>query len=260
MRALRLCGLAALLTLATAAFAYPTLSGPSGQAVIPTGFAAGSGLHLAADWQDTDAGHIIPIRALLGLGTNAELGVAYAPFEDDAVVNRLLGANAKFSFGQFLGGRGAIGASFNRFELDEDLDLDDNDEVDFTQVYFAWTRCFNTGAGASGRPNLALTLGVNWTSTDPDTSLVPFVPDDEAFRFNAGVALAISPSIELMAEWQSEADEIGDEEAITAFTGRFYFSDNFAAQIGFTNAIGPIGTGDHNFFAGLSYGFGGSSE
>lgn len=256
MLRLRMCGLAALLALTAAAFAYPTLYGPTGQAVIPTGMAAGPGIRVAADWQDTDGGSIVPIRAIFGLGSNAELGVAYAPFNDDPAVDQLLGANAKWSFGEFLGGRGALGVNFNRLELSEDLDLTD-DQVDFTQAYFAWTRCFNV---SGDRPNLGLTWGVNWTSTDPNDDLEPFVPDDEAFRFFAGAALSLMPNLELMAEWQSEDEDVGDVDPITAFTARYYFSETFAAEVGTTNAIGPIGTDEQNLFAGLSFGFGGNRD
>lgn len=257
MRIFRFCGLAAALALAVSAMAYPTLSGPTGQAVIPTGYTAGSGFTVAADWQDLEEGSAIPLRVLFGLGSNAELGAAYTIFDDatlDGVddggveLDNAWNVNGKFAVGRFLGGQGALGAQWSTFDTNVDFG------VDFLQAYFAWTGCFDpTGIG---RPNTSLTWGVNWTQADPDVG-----DTSDAFRFFAGVGFGLTDKLALLAEYQTEDEDVFDTDPISAITARYWLSRTTGLQVGYTNALGGmIGTDNHNLFAGLTFGLGGGYD
>ena len=75
MKQLILLGLA--LTLASAAFAFPTFSGLTGGAVLPTSDVAYAGqLEVAGDWVNTDAA-FTPLRAVYGLNDQFEVAFGY---------------------------------------------------------------------------------------------------------------------------------------------------------------------------------------
>lgn len=68
--------------LACAVQAYPTLTGPTGLATLPTAAVAPAGqLQLAADYYDTEIESTIPVRVLYGIGDNFEIGATYVSFE-----------------------------------------------------------------------------------------------------------------------------------------------------------------------------------
>lgn len=243
MNTLRICGLFAALALTVSAMAYPTLTGPTGQAVIPTAMTAGSGFTIAADYQNlTGEGDGIPIRALLGIGQNLEIGVLYEIFNDESGLDNAMGANAKFALGNILGGRTAIGAQFIRLETDFD------DTLEVIQAYLAWTRRMAIGDEQA----LALTLGANWTQADFDGDSI----DDT--RFFAGLDLALSERLNVLIDYQTASSEF-EEDPISAVTARIALNRMLALQVGTTNALGPIGLDEHNFFIGLNARFGGGA-
>lgn len=275
MKRIMMLGMAtAMLLLGTACFAYPTLGGPTGQAVIPTAYTAAPGLTLAADWQQLEEGSAIPIRALFGIGSNVEIGAMYTTFNDDAILpmpfvsdmtdvllgfpaDKMWGANAKWRFGRFLGGDAALGAQFQRFTPDIDIDLD----TDFSQAYFAWSTMLSNAPSIFA--DSTFSWGVNWTKMKRDEFILvvdeePFlVPeyDENAVRLFAGLMLVLSDSIALEGEFQTKSEKLGDQDPLTALTARFAISPNFTLQAGWTNAApgGMFATSDHNFFAGLAF-------
>ncbi|MHB0938941.1 MAG: hypothetical protein ACYDCO_22365 [Armatimonadota bacterium] len=253
MSTLRISGLLLALALAVSAFAaYPTLSGPSGQAVIPTAMTAGPGFTIAADYHNLDEGSVIPIRVLFGFGDTIEVGVLYATLDDVAPFgldfDNPWGVNAKWKFAQFLGGDAAIGGQYITAPFTiEGIDFDGT----VSQAYFAWTREF----GLSETQNLGFTWGVNWTQIDPD--IIDSVDDT---RFFAGLDLALSDRISVLADYQTRSDELLDERALSAVTARIRLTNAVVLQFGSTNAFGPIATEDHNFFAGLGFQFGGAQD
>lgn len=237
-----------VLACAGAAFAYPTLTGPTGLAVLPTGYVAPAGFTVAGDWQDLEDGSVVPTRALFGFGSSAELGGAFDFINDDALgLDQAWGANAKIRIGKILGGDSAIGAQFRR-----ETDLADFD-TDFTQGYFAWTTGFTTGMSAFSA--VGITWGVNWTRLDPE---VGDSADD--WRFFAGADVRITKGINLVAEYQTDEASLGDADPISAFTARITLSPSLQAQVGTTNAYGLRGLADHNVFAGLTFAFGARGE
>jgi len=247
MNTLRICGLLAALALAVSAMAYPTLSGATGQAVIPTADVAGSGLTVAADYQNFDVGNGIPIRALFGIGSNAEVGASYMFFDEDTGLDNAIAANAKLAFGNILGGRPAVGAQFLR------LEDTDGFTADVIQAYLAWTH--NTMLGEEDAQALAITLGANWTQVDAEGE---DTIDDT--RFFAGVDLALSNRLSVLVDYQTESSDLLDASPLTAVSARIALSRMLTLQVGTTNALGPIALDEHNFFIGLSAGFGNRAE
>ncbi len=229
-----------------ASHGYPTLTGSSGQAVIPTGTTGPLGTTLAADWQtltpDSAAG--FPGRILLSFGPNMELGGSYEVYNNHAVIERAWGLNGKLSTGvPFFGGVTAVGAQFRR-EIAAGLD------TDYLQPYLAWTTRF--APDEDGFSNVELTLGGNWTRiTDPMSNV------SNGFRGFAGVTVNLSDAIDLMAEYQTKNTALGDIDPIIAYTARLHFSQNLAAQVGITNADGFVGTPDQRIFGGLMLYLGG---
>ena len=262
----------ALLLMGTIGFAYPTLGGPTGQAVIPTAYTAASGLTVAADYQKLEDGNAIPIRALFGFGSTFELGVMYAKFSDSALTpfpitsdltdvlllfpsDNIWGANGKWRFGRFLGGDAAVGAQFQRLKTDVDVNFD------FSQAYIAWSTMLSNAPSIFA--DSTLTVGANWTKVkrdsftlliDEDTIDVPEY-DEDAIRLNAGLMVVVSKSIAIEGEIQTKSEKLGDQDPLTALTARFAISPNFTLQAGWSNAEpgGMFATSDHNFFAGLSF-------
>lgn len=254
MSTLRISGLLLALALAVSAFAaYPTLSGPSGQAVIPTAMTAGPGFTVAADYHNIGDGNVIPIRVLFGLGDNIELGVLYAvlndvvPFGVDQ--DNPWGVNAKWKFAQFLGGDAAIGAQYITapFTLGDEVDFDGT----LIQAYFAWTRNFALG----DTQNLGFTWGANWTQIDPD-----IIDKFDDVRFFAGLDLALSERLSVLVDYQTKSTDLFDERALSTATARIKLTPMIDLQFGSTNAFGPVALDDHEFFAGLAFKFGGARD
>jgi len=249
MNTLRICGILAALALAVSAMAFPapTLMGPTGQAVIPTADVAGPGFTVAADYQNFDVGNGIPIRALFGIGSNVEIGASFTIFDEDTDLDNAMGANAKFAFGNILGGRPAVGAQFFRLE-----DID-GDTADVIQAYLAWTH--RSVLGEEDAQALAFTLGANWTQIDAEGEETI---DDT--RFFAGIDLSLSDRLSVLVDYQTESSDLLDASPITAVSARVAINRMLALQVGTTNALGPIALDEHNFFIGLSADFGGRGE
>jgi hypothetical protein len=247
MKTRDLWGVVGMFVLTQAAWAYPTLTGPTGQAVVPTAAVAPVGLSVAADWQELEAEHGLPLRAQLSLGSVAEIGAAFDPFSTDAGIDQALGLNGKLQIGQWATGTAALGAQYRNEEFTGGF------EQDFMQAYFAWSTQMRPGT--LGIADVGLNLGVNWTEVDPDLGNT-----ENGFRIFAGVRVGVTDSIALMGEYQSEDEDLGDADPITAFTVRFQLTPGIAAQVGITNAVGLIASPDHNLFAGLNFSFGMGQE
>lgn len=251
MSTLRISGLLLALALTVSAFAaYPTLSGPSGQAVIPTAMTAGPGFTVAADFHNLDSGSSIPVRVLFGLGDNLEFGALYSTLDDVTLegvdLDNPWGVNAKFAFADLFGGKAAVGAEY----ITESFSLGEADfDGTVTQAYLAWTRPFALGEVQS----LGVTVGANWTQIDPDV-----IDSFDDIRYFAGLDLALSERIAVLADYQTRSSDLLDARALSAITARIALTSAIDLQFGSTNAFGPIATEDHNFFAGLKFQFGGN--
>lgn len=217
-----------VLAFAAAAWTYPTLTGPSGLATLPTTAITLPGMYqVAVDWYNTDPDTSIPIRVLYGAGDNLELGATLIFSEDDA-----FGINAKYVSPLNL-------ADFNLAIGGQFLSAD----TDFAQLYIVGTRRFNDEVTP-----LNGTVGLNWTRMSNGTS-------DEGTRIFVGMEAVLSDNLSLAGELQTRKASLGDDRALWSLVGRYTFSDVLTAQIGVTN--GPIvGNTDHQFFFGAAYLFG----
>jgi len=219
-----------------AAYAYPTLTGPTGLATIPTAAVAAAGqLQVAADYYDAEGDSAIPIRALYGIGENFEVGLGYW-MQDD---NDGFMLNAKYltplTFGDMAW---AAGAQY--------IDLDAMDTI--LQAYFVGTKQFSEAG--EGTPGFSGSIGFNWTDVD--------AADDSAFRFFVGGELAFANNLTVNAEFQTKDDDI-EADSLWSIGVRYPFTEALTGQLGYTN--GPIvGFDDSNFFLGLNYGFGLGAE
>lgn len=253
MSTLRISGLLLALALTVSAFAaYPTLSGPSGQAVIPTATTAGPGFTVAADFHNLDSGSAIPVRVLFGFGDKLEVGALYAFLDDATLVGLDLdnpwGVNAKYAFADLFGGKAAVGGEY----ITESFTLGEADfDGTVTQAYVAWTRPFALGEVQK----LGVTVGANWTQIDPDV-----IDKIDDIRYFAGLDLALSDRIAVLADYQTRSSDLFDAKAMSAITARIALTQMIDLQFGSTNAFGPIAGEDHNFFAGLAVKFGGTKS
>jgi len=237
MKMLTLLGLA--VALAGAAFAYPTLTGPTGMATLPTAETLPAGqLNLAADYYNTSDGPIentYPVRLSFGVTENVEIGGAFLLQEDmDMWV-----IHAKLSpLLPLLGFNWGAGAQYAQ----QDFPVLGDDTI--TQVYWVGDMVMNEGG--EGQPTFDLTLGMNWTDSD--------LLNDDAIRFFAGVRAGFVNNFSVGAEYQTEDDDL-DAEALWSAYARLGLTDTIAVQAGWTN--GPFfGTNDHNLFVGINFGWG----
>ena len=285
------------LAFACAAYAYPTLTGPTGLATLPTAAVAPAGqLQIAADYYDTEGDSTIPLRVLYGVGGNLEFGLLYAfsnqsmvlEVEDDFALtfdaDNTWGLNAKYALPVDLAGfQFAAGAQYltsdfavtvvdllGEFPTEELASIDTNT----TQVYLVGTRAFTLGG--DGSPALNGTLGLNWTRMKLDLTGEEIVPEsisESGFRFFGGLEALFANNLSLAVEFQTEEEDLGDTDMLWSFVGRYPFTPSLSAQIGYTNAsnipamfegelgitmLGLNGGGEHNFFAGLNFAWDGT--
>ncbi len=227
-----------VVALVGAAFAYPTLTGPTGLITLPTASSLPAGqISLAADYYNTSDGPVensYPVRATLGLASSIEVGAAYL-FQDNADMWVL---NAKLSpIINLIGFDWGAGAQYAK------QNLTPADETVF-QLY--WVGTMMMSDVDEGQPAIGLTVGANWTDSD--------LLDDNTLRFFAGVEAGFANNFSLIAEYQTE-DEDFETDPVWSVGARFGFTDAISAQVAWTN--GPFfGRGEHNLTAGINFGWG----
>ena len=207
--------------LACAAYAYPTLTGPTGLVIVPTAAVVPAGqLQVSMDWwytfANTDA--IIPVRVMYGLNDQFEIGAAYitSEFGDSDV----LGLNAKFVL-PFTAADAAwaVGASY--------LDAEDGDSSfgASLSVTKAFTENFNG------------TAALLWNEEG-------FLTDEE-FSIGLGAEAILENGLVLVGEYVNFLP--GAELNMAA---RYPITEALTAQVGFVfNTSSP--------FIGATYAFGG---
>jgi hypothetical protein len=228
------------------ALAYPTLIGPTGQAVIPTAEIAPAFLTVAGDYRNLPAGTSFPVRALVTPLSSLEVGALYDPYDDEALLEEAWSANAKIQALEIFGGETAVGAIFRRETDRADFD------TDYWQGYFAWTSDFDREFDTT---NIVLTWGVNWTQLEFANGV-----SEEAVRGFAGLRLLFANGVTLAGEYQTKASDLGDADPLTSAVIRVHLGENFALEVGTTNAIGLVTESTHRLFAGAEFTFGGGGE
>ena len=252
----------AALSIGLAALAYPTLNGPTGQAVIPTGNVGAPGITLAGDWQKLESGEGVPFRFLYAFGPSFEIGALYDPFGSSAQItdarfggvqlDKAWAANVKFALTKFLGGDTAIGGQFRRETMivpPGAVPPSARFDTDYTQGYLSWTDRMPYNYGPA--TNFALTLGTNWTQVAPPSS--SGFGSANAFRGFGGLALTVSKDIAIEGDYQTGTGTLGDTKPIIAGTVRWGISPHMVLEAGTTNAEGLRGTNDQNIFLGLDF-------
>ena len=228
------------LAFACAAYAYPTLTGPTGLANLPTaGIVGAGGFNVAVDYYDMDGEEAIPIRLLYGLNDTVELGASY--WMQDGVDAFML--NAKWVTPlTLLDMPWALGLQYADFDFDGTA----------TQFYFVGTRPLLEGDDTM--PAINGTFGVNWTMYEEDDAL----DDEDAFRFFLGFDATFANNLMLALEYQTKSSDL-DEDALWSLLARYPFTETITGQIGYTNGFGGvIGLDDSNLFAGVNFAWGGT--
>ncbi|HEX2971794.1 MAG TPA: hypothetical protein VHP11_05645 [Tepidisphaeraceae bacterium] len=246
MKKMLILGIAAgLLAFACAAHAYPTLSGPTGEAVLPTAAVVPAGeFNVAADFYNSETpDSSVPVRVLYGISNNFEIGAGYT-FVSDA---NTWGVNAKYATPLNLAGFGVgIGARYASSDMPFDLTFNTTD------VYAAGTKCFPLGEGTT----LSGTVGLDWTFID-------FADDNTSvLRPYLAAEVTLSNKLTLAAEYQFENDNVDVDGGVYAISARYPIADNLGAQVGFTN-VTPFTNAsldNGNFFIGANYVFGTAAE
>jgi hypothetical protein len=225
---------AALMAIATAAYAYPTLYGPTGLAVTPTAAIQPMGqFNIAVDYANTDPDETIPVRVLYGIGESFEVGATYFEAEDNA-----WDINGKWLTPLTLGGFDwALGAVY--------VDMDAGSAQN---LYFTGTRALTEGDDTM--PALAGTIGLDYIKTDPDAA-----NGTSKVRIMAGLDAMFANNICASLEYRTEGSGI-DAEAGKTIAVRYAFTDALSGQLGFSNTFGLIAGDDMELFAGVNYAFG----
>jgi hypothetical protein len=235
----------ALIIAAGAAFAYPSLVGPTGGANLPVANVAAEGQwSIAVDYfnQSSDGlGAAMPVRVLYGIGNNFEVGAMYTFQDGDFVSLDVWGLNAKYltplTFGGFNWSVGALYEKFNDFDFSA------------IQGYFVGTRVLSEGTESS--PAVRGTVGINWTQVDATFDEVSEKTD--AFRPFLDLDVAFKGGANVTAEYQFENDDF-DSKALASLVVRYPFTPNWSAQIGLSNAFRGISGGDdYDLLVGVNY-------
>lgn len=235
----------ALLAITGAAFAYPSLLGPTGGANLPVANVVPAGQwNVALDWFNQSSDGVdsaTSFRVLYGLGDTLEFGAVYTKQGTNSDIDLdTWGLNAKFLTPLTLADFAwSLGATYQKFN---DSALDD---AKFYQLYFVGTRVLSEGSEEA--PAVRGTVGVNWTEFDfagfKTDAFRPFVDVDFAFKTGTNVTL----------EYQFENSDL-DAEALSSIVVRHPINENWSAQIGFSNGSrGVVGGDNHDLLIGVNY-------
>jgi hypothetical protein len=244
-----------------AAFAIPSLDGPTGIVSVPNALVAPTGqMQGALSWQaikvtestamyggsDTDSFSDWSVQVLGGVSNGAELWAAYSNANDDLNTSTWsIGGKLQFAQEPREQATLAIGGSFQQGSGDFDHD------VNVSKLYLAATKDV-TPSGLSNEwaasTRFLATAGVLWASADAgsdfDDSLVePFL--------GAEFVTAGGTSLGLEYRWK---DSSLDTDGVFSATVRHCFEGGIVGEIGTTNADQfGLGTGNQDLFVRVGY-------
>lgn len=234
----------ALLAVATAAFAYPSLAGPTGTGALPNAAVPAAGtLHVAGDLYDSSQvdGTAVPIRLQYGLGKGMEIGGGFtagdhAAWNLNGKLTSTLPSAKDVAWG--------VGARLTG------VDLDANDETAF-QLYGVLSKDFHS-AGADLRGS----LGLDWTNVK--ISRPSFDTSRSAMRPFVSLSVSFPNQVNLAFDYQFENSDL-DSSGLHSLVLRYPFTPTFAGEIGVSNMNqdGVTGNHDSGLFLGANYIFGG---
>jgi hypothetical protein len=219
-------GILAAWLFAGAAHAYVNFNGATGVISLPNANTVGvNTFSAAADLLFFDSTRV-DARAAYGITNRVEVGAALNAGSDSNY-----GLAAKYqlpitplNFTWALGG-----SAFHA-----------TNGINSQQLYFVGTRPVPF-TGTTG-VNLYGTVGVNLTWIESEAGFRPFV----------GGQLLLGPRTQIDAEAQFDTGSF-DESTTFSLGLRQNFSPVFSGQVGFTNAVGYLGSGEHSVFVGLSF-------
>lgn len=263
-----------LLMLAGAAFAYPSLLGPTGGANLPVAGVIGKGkIALAADYYQTsetivnenaqtkttsEFSNTYPMRLLYGLTENIEVGVRFDSQDLetttlDKTVSNTSKSNSSFNtwsvFAKYLlpvepfGFAIAPGAVYS--------DIADTEQT-FWQLFLVGSRVLydNSARGTVLRGS----LGANYTREDSGSA----AKNPSAFRGYLDLDLTLANKLNITGEYQTKDTDL-DVDPLTTLVVRYPLSNVISVELGTTNAGrgGLKMSSEHNLFAGVNCTFGG---
>lgn len=250
---------AALIASAGAAFAYPSLLGPTGGANLPSADTAKRGkLNVVVDHirQDyiTQAPNVDPatsLRLVYGFTSDFELGATYDRQTGTNVGGNIgetdldsWSINGKYVTPFVLGGaKWSLGASYLKYQ-------ESNLDTNATQLFMVGNKYLYIGNGVT--PTIRGGLGANWTR------MSVLGVEDSAIRPTANLDFIFGKGLTFSAEYQVKNADLRDIEPMTSFSVRYPFTNNLVGQLVYTNSVrGLIGSDDHHLSFGVNYTFDG---
>lgn len=253
-----------------AAFAIPSLGGPTGIVTVPTAnVAPANGLQTALTYQSFQAQSLgmyaeditsWTIQVLGGVSDQAELWAAYSTVSNSEDFHTWeIGGKLQLAPGTDETTRLAVGASYGSWQdavgpLGGSMGTGTAGDVDVLKAYIVATRDFTPMAGESwewsSTPTTRMlgSAGLMYISVDPEgggseTLARPFV----GFEFIGPEGTTLG----LEYRWK---DSDLDEKAVFSVVLRHPFTPAMSAEIGTTNAgPGGFGLGDQDIFVRLGY-------
>ena len=265
----------ALIAGSGAGLAYPTLSGPTGGAVLPDAMVVPPGqLDLAVDWTEIDAASllgsslsgydltVLPVRLVYGVGSGAELWAAWTRIDNSDNADGW-GVGAKYqlmrepeqSMTLALGGGWSQIDDASSVLLGGALGMYD---VSSWNVYLVATKDLSP-AGEEGwawensATRIVGSVGVLYQKFE---DIIPGASDDELLEPFVGLEFIAVQGTRLGLEYRFKDSDL-DQKGLFSAVLRHPVSENLTLQVGMTNgALAGLGGEDFDLFAGLNYRFG----
>ncbi|NIM04351.1 MAG: hypothetical protein GTO55_00820 [Armatimonadetes bacterium] len=247
-----------------AGWAYPTLGGATGLVTLPTAEVVPAGaVDLAVDYQEVDIGakalggslgmygeaEMLPIRAVAGVGENAEVWAAYNKVKVDPGGEDLkmwnVGGKYMIAHEEKDSASAAIGLSYGK--------IDNGDDARVTTIFVVVSKSLGFGGGA-GVASAKAHLGAIWMNFDSPIS-------EELSRPFVGLEFTGENGSILAVEYRKRASGI-DVDTPFAAVLRYPVGGTkpLWLEVGTTNAaLGGIGLDEDDVFFGLCYRFGGAA-
>jgi len=275
MNTLRSVILSAVLFIGVAAFAYPSLLGPTGGANLPTARVAKPGeLICAVDgisngnsvyeggsywtWYgwvtesvSVTTSKTYDYRFLYGMRNNMEIGGTYNSQNSYTKINdngsiynsktslNNWGLNFKqVSSNDFLDFRAGWGVVYQNYSSGGNVE----------QLYGVLSNAWRTEKGTAYQ----VSYGLNWTALDNVANFNGSSSQTNATRLYIDMEVAFANKINLSGEYQFQGDI--DQTALESFVMRYPYSTHWCCQLGWTNAYrGVLGNKSQTISLGLAY-------
>jgi len=246
MKKMLILGIVAAMACASAAYAYPSLAGITGNGVLPTAAVVPAGqFNAALDYYNTNSDGLkstYPLRVVYGVMDGLEVGAGYTMVKTDGDDVNAWNIDAKYvlPFKELAGFSLAAGARYGS--------TSGGAKIKATDLYVAATRAFDLS-----ELKLDATLGVNWEKLSGDV-------DQSGIRFFVGLGTTLANKLSLAAEFQTKKENM-DAKALWDVVARYPFTDMFSGEIGYGNYFGTgfIGANKSNLFVGVNATFGGKA-